>query len=122
MEQLDVGVDDSFAGFFVRLECPDTSFGRAAESDPVASRHHVNSEFTGIVRTDSANRLIVDLRLGDEVCELSFERDEILVTEDRKRTESGAVHNDGFTQRHQVARRIEFADDDMTAPEKKIAN
>ena len=44
IEQLDVSLYHSPTGYFVGLQRPDASFGRAAQDDPIAPGLHVNAE------------------------------------------------------------------------------
>ena len=54
--------------------------------------------------------------------QLALERDELLVVEERPGAEAGAIDDDRLGERHEIARRVELADDDLAAEEEHIAH
>ena len=122
-EELDMLLHDHPARFLVRLERPDAAFGCTAQSQAIASRHHVDADAaTWGWGASTARRLIVDFRLRHEVRELTFQRHELLIVEQRTRAETGAIDHDRFCKGHQIARRIELAHDDAASKREKVAN
>src|SRR5262245_33753578 len=115
-EQLNVLADNPFTGFLIRFQRPDTTFGRPTNCDAVRSRHHVE---TNAIRSGgtawSACCPVVDLRLRYKMGELSLEGHKLLVGEQRACTKTCTVNDDRFTQRHQIALCVEFANDDLAS-------
>ncbi len=70
----------------------------------------------------AAVRVVLHFGLRHHDGQLSFQRHELLVAEQILRAETGAVDDDRLAKRRELARRIEFADHNLAAPQLKVTD
>ena len=110
------------AGVLVRRQIPHTAFCRAPQDDSVAPRHHVNeTALGGRAPGNGAECRVIHFRLGDQHRELSLHWYEFFVAEERARSQARTVDDQGFVQRHEVARLIELPDRNTPTEEEHVA-
>jgi hypothetical protein len=127
-------VHDALPHVLVDVERPIAALLHVADDQAVVSRVHARPTATAASpwreRSRSRSRharqpprrAVGHLGLRHHDRELTFHRDQLLVVEERLRSESRAVDDHRFGERQKIARRLELANDDAAAVAKNIAH